>query len=69
MNGKVFGVPVVVCAFEFQFMGGSMGSVVGERFCQAISYCIEHKLPLVFFSDRWGAYAGSTNFFDADGQD
>ena len=55
MNGRVLGVPLVVCAFEFQFMGGSMGSVVGERFCQAISYCIEHKLPLVSFTCSGGA--------------
>lgn len=55
MNGKVLGVPLVVCAFEFQFMGGSMGSVVGERFCRAISYCIEHKLPLVSFACSGGA--------------
>lgn len=55
MSGKVYGVELVACAFEFQFMGGSMGSVVGERFCRAVKYCIEHKLPLVSFACSGGA--------------
>jgi acetyl-CoA carboxylase carboxyl transferase subunit beta len=45
----------VVCAFEFQFLGGSMGSVVGERFRRAVEYCIEHGAGLVCFSATGGA--------------
>tara|TARA_B110000438_G_C15800948_1_gene645148 strand:- start:1564 stop:2436 length:873 start_codon:yes stop_codon:yes gene_type:complete len=55
MSGRVLEVELVACAFEFQFMGGSMGSVVGERFCRAIHYCVEHKLPLVSFACSGGA--------------
>src|SRR3954453_9656165 len=43
MAGTVHGLPVVACAFEFQFMAGSMCSVVGERFVRAIEHCIEHR--------------------------
>jgi acetyl-CoA carboxylase carboxyl transferase subunit beta len=45
----------VACAFEFQFLGGSMGSVVGERFRRAAEYCIEHRCALVCFSATGGA--------------
>ncbi len=55
MRGKVKDLPVVVAAFEFKFMGGSMGSVVGERFVRAINACIEHNAPLVCFSSSGGA--------------
>jgi acetyl-CoA carboxylase carboxyl transferase subunit beta len=55
MAGTVKVIPVVVVAFEFQFMAGSMGSVVGERFRRAVDYCIEHKRPLVCFSASGGA--------------
>ena len=55
MAGRVDGVDVVACAFEFQFMGGSMGSVVGERFARAVEHCIEHRMPLVCFSSSGGA--------------
>ena len=55
VKGKVKGFPVVVAAFEFKFMGGSMGSVVGERFVRAVNTCIEHNLPLVCFSSSGGA--------------
>ena len=47
MAGAVLGLPVVACAFEFQFMAGSMGSVVGERFVRAVEHCIEHRKPLI----------------------
>jgi len=46
---------LVTCAFEFNFMGGSMGSVVGERFVRAVDVCLEQKLPLVCFSASGGA--------------
>lgn len=53
--GQVNGVPLVAAAFEFRFMGGSMGSVVGERFVRAVNTCIEHNIPLVCFSASGGA--------------
>ena len=55
VKGKLIGRPVVVCAFEFAFMGGSMGSVVGERFARAAKYCAENKVPLIAFSASGGA--------------
>ena len=54
-TGTLNGRPVVVCAFEFSFMGGSMGSVVGERFARAANYAAEHSMPLVSFSASGGA--------------
>jgi acetyl-CoA carboxylase carboxyl transferase subunit beta len=53
--GKVHGLPIVACAFEFRFLGGSMGSVVGERFKRAVDHCIENKVPLICFSATGGA--------------
>lgn len=53
--GQVKGVPLVAAAFEFSFMGGSMGSVVGEKFVRAVNTAIEHKIPLVSFSASGGA--------------
>jgi len=55
MRGKVKGVELVAAAFEFRFMGGSMGSVVGERFVRAVNTCLEHNIPLVCFSASGGA--------------
>lgn len=55
MMGQVKGLPVVATAFEFRFMGGSMGSVVGEKFVRAADYAIEHDLPLICFSASGGA--------------
>jgi acetyl-CoA carboxylase carboxyl transferase subunit beta len=55
LAGKVNGLPLVACAFEFRFLGGSMGSVVGERFKRAVDHCIEHRCPLVCFSATGGA--------------
>jgi acetyl-CoA carboxylase carboxyl transferase subunit beta len=55
LAGKLQGLPLVAAAFEFQFLGGSMGSVVGERFKRAIDYCIEHRQPFVCFSSSGGA--------------
>ncbi len=54
-SGTLHGRPVVVCAFEFSFMGGSMGSVVGERFFRAANYAAENNMPLVSFSASGGA--------------
>jgi acetyl-CoA carboxylase carboxyl transferase subunit beta len=55
MQGKLKGMPVVVAAFEFSFMGGSMASVVGARFVQAVNACLELNMPLVCFSTSGGA--------------
>ncbi|MBI3899208.1 MAG: acetyl-CoA carboxylase carboxyltransferase subunit beta [Gammaproteobacteria bacterium] len=55
MLGTLKGVPLVSCAFEFAFMGGSMGSVVGERFVRSVNVCIERHIPLVCFSASGGA--------------
>ena len=55
MTGMLKGVPVVVCAFEFGFMGGSMGSVVGEKFCRAARYSRDNRIPLINFSASGGA--------------
>lgn len=55
MTGQVHGIPLVAAAFEFRFMGGSMGSVVGERFTRAANYAREAHIPLVCFSASGGA--------------
>ena len=55
VTGTLLGRPVVVCAFEFAFMGGSMGSVVGERFCRAARHSADNKMPLISFSASGGA--------------
>jgi len=55
MKGQVHGFPLVVAAFDFKFMGGSMGSVVGERFVQGVNACIRDKVPFVVFSASGGA--------------
>jgi len=54
-KGKVLDVPVVVAAFEFSFLGGSMGSVVGEKFVRAVKLCLDEKKPLICFSASGGA--------------
>lgn len=53
--GTVKAIPVVACAFEFEFMGGSMGSVVGERFVRAVDTAIENGISLICFSASGGA--------------
>ena len=55
VTGMLLSRPVVACAFEFGFMGGSMGSVVGERFCRAARHSAENKTPLISFSASGGA--------------
>jgi acetyl-CoA carboxylase carboxyl transferase subunit beta len=54
-EGLVEGRPVVFCVFDFSFMGGSMGSVVGEKFCRAIDRALEKKLPVVLVTASGGA--------------
>ena len=55
MRGRLVGLPVVAVAFEFGFMGGSMGSVVGERFVQAANAAMKLRCPLICFSASGGA--------------
>lgn len=55
MEGKLKGMPVVVAVFEFAFMGGSMASVVGARFVEAVNACLAKNMPLVCFSASGGA--------------
>ncbi len=55
MQGALKSMPLVVAAFEFAFMGGSMGAVVGERFVRGVNVCLEKKIPLVCFSASGGA--------------
>ncbi|HNH52477.1 MAG TPA: acetyl-CoA carboxylase carboxyltransferase subunit beta, partial [Nitrosomonas sp.] len=55
MQGKIKTTPVVVAAFEFGFMGGSMGSVVGERFVRGVRVSINQHLPFVCFAASGGA--------------
>ena len=54
-KGFLKGIPVVTAAFEFSFMGGSMGSVVGARFCLAVEECIKERRALICFSNSGGA--------------
>jgi acetyl-CoA carboxylase carboxyl transferase subunit beta len=55
MRGTLHNNPVVAAAFEFSFMGGSMGSVVGERFVRAVNAALENNCPLVCFATSGGA--------------
>ena len=55
VNGELDQVQVVVAAFEFRFMGGSMGSVVGEKFVQGIKTAIKNKSPFICFATSGGA--------------
>ena len=53
--GKSLGKKLVVAAMDFTFIGGSMGSVVGEKIARAINYAIEHKIPFLMVSKSGGA--------------
>jgi acetyl-CoA carboxylase carboxyl transferase subunit beta len=55
MGGAVLSVPLVAACFEFDFMGGSMGAVVGERFVRGVDNAIEQKVPFVSFTATGGA--------------
>jgi acetyl-CoA carboxylase carboxyl transferase subunit beta len=55
VQGTVNARPLIALAFEFQFMGGSMGAVVGEKFVRAGEACLEQQIPLVCFSASGGA--------------
>jgi len=53
--GKMNGEPYVVACMDFEFIGGSLGSVMGEKFSRAVDYCIEHRLPYLVISKSGGA--------------
>jgi len=55
LEGTLHALPVVAAAFEFQFLGGSMGSVVGERFKRGVDFCIQERRPFICFSASGGA--------------
>ena len=54
-SGRIGGVPVEICSFEFKFMGGSMGSVVGEKIARSIDRGLQNKTPLIIVSCSGGA--------------
>ena len=54
-KGNIDRMPAIVCIFEYSFFGGSMGSVVGEKFSLAVKKCVEDKSPLICFSASGGA--------------
>ena len=55
MRGALMELPLTACAFDFKFMGGSMGSVVGERFMAGVNSALDHRQPLVCFAASGGA--------------
>ncbi len=55
MHGRLKGLPLTACAFEFRFMGGSMGSVVGEKFARAAEHALQQRTSLVCYSATGGA--------------
>jgi acetyl-CoA carboxylase carboxyl transferase subunit beta len=55
MQGGIKSIPLVAAAFEFRFLGGSMGSVVGERFVRGVQVCLDQKLPFVCITSSGGA--------------
>lgn len=54
-TGKVNGEPLVIACMDFEFIGGSLGSVMGEKFSRAVDYCIEHRIPYMVISKSGGA--------------
>ncbi len=53
--GKVNGEGIVIACMDFEFIGGSLGSVMGEKFSRAVDHCIEHRLPFLVISKSGGA--------------
>jgi acetyl-CoA carboxylase carboxyl transferase subunit beta len=54
-TGKVDGEGMVICCMDFDFIGGSLGSVMGEKISRAADYCLEHKLPMIMICKSGGA--------------
>lgn len=55
MHGKVEGNDLVIACMDFEFIGGSLGSVMGEKICRACDYCIEHRVPFMIINKSGGA--------------
>jgi acetyl-CoA carboxylase carboxyl transferase subunit beta len=55
IQGSLLKLPLVAAAFEFRFMGGSMGSVVGQKFVEGVDHALKNQLPFVCFSTSGGA--------------
>ena len=53
--GEIYGKKMVIACMDFEFIGGSLGSVMGEKFSRAVDYCIKHKLPYLVISKSGGA--------------
>jgi acetyl-CoA carboxylase carboxyl transferase subunit beta len=53
--GKVKGLPLMIGCMDFEFIGGSLGSVMGERIARAVDYCLEHRVPLMIICKSGGA--------------
>lgn len=53
--GKLGGHDIVIACMDFEFIGGSLGSVMGEKFSRAVDYCIQHKLPYMVIAKSGGA--------------
>lgn len=53
--GKVSGNDIVIACMDFEFIGGSLGSVMGEKFSRAVDYCLQHKIPYMVISKSGGA--------------
>ena len=54
-HGKVNGLDLVVCCMDFNFIGGSLGSVMGEKIARSADYCLEHRIPFMIISKSGGA--------------
>ena len=61
-SGKVHGESLVIACMDFEFIGGSLGSVMGEKFSRAVTYCIQHKLPYMVISKSGGARMMESGF-------
>jgi acetyl-CoA carboxylase carboxyl transferase subunit beta len=61
-TGNVNGHPIVIACMDFEFIGGSLGSVMGEKFSRAVDYCIEHRLPFLVISKSGGARMMESGF-------
>ena len=69
MKGELVGMPIVACAFEFGFIGGSMGAAVGERFVQGVEASLRARVPFVCFPTSGGArMQEGLDEFDANGK-
>ncbi|MCF8214027.1 MAG: acetyl-CoA carboxylase, carboxyltransferase subunit beta [Chitinophagaceae bacterium] len=54
-HGKVNGLDLVVCCMDFNFIGGSLGSVMGEKIARSADYCLKHRIPFMIISKSGGA--------------